>query len=52
MDRDPSANREFRTLVQTDKTRLRRGEKADFVIELLAPAPTITSVELEIRNIR
>lgn len=51
-DRDPAANREFRTLIQTERSRLRRGEKADFAIELVGPRPTITAVELEIRNIR
>jgi predicted Zn finger-like uncharacterized protein len=51
-DKDPAASREFRTLIQTDRNRLRRGEKADFAIELVGPRPTITAVELEIRNIR
>jgi hypothetical protein len=51
-DRDKTADREFKTLIQTGKSKMRPEEHANFTIELLSPKPTVRAVELEIRNVR
>ncbi len=51
-DKDPAADREFRTLLQTDRRTIRPGRSADFNIELVGPQPSLRAIELEIRNIR
>jgi hypothetical protein len=50
-DQDPALDREYSANLET-ASKIRSGERADFEIELLAPSPTVTAVELELRNVR
>ncbi len=51
-DQDPALDREYSANLKLDRSKIRSNERADFDIELLSPSPTVTSVELELRNIR
>ncbi len=51
-DKDPSLDREYTASLRIKGARLRSNQGADFDIELAAPNPTLTSVELELRNVR
>ncbi len=51
-DDDPALDREYSVNLQVTGDRIRPRRSADFEIELLAPNPAISSVELELRNVR
>ena len=49
-DKDSALDREYSAKLSI--TKIRSNQRSDFDIELASPNPTITSVELEIRNVR
>jgi predicted Zn finger-like uncharacterized protein len=49
-DQDPALDREYSANLET-ASKIGSGQRTDFEIELLAPSPTVTSVELELRNV-
>jgi predicted Zn finger-like uncharacterized protein len=51
-DQDPALDREYSANLKVAGSRIRANERADFDIELVSPSPSITSVELELRNVR
>jgi predicted Zn finger-like uncharacterized protein len=51
-DQDPALDREYPASMRITGSKIRAEQHADFEIELLAPNPTITSVELELRDVR
>ncbi len=51
-DEDPALDREYNANLQVNASKIKAGERADFEIELLAPNPTISAVELELRKVR
>ncbi len=51
-DQDPALDRETSANLKVARSKIRADEHADFDIELASPSPTITSVELELRNVR
>ncbi|MFZ1110314.1 MAG: zinc-ribbon domain-containing protein [Rhodomicrobium sp.] len=51
-DQDPALDREISANLKVTRSKIRSNERADFDIELVSPSPTITSVELELRNVR
>ena len=51
-DQDSALDREYSADLNIIGSKIRSNERADFDIELVSPNPTITSVELELRNIR
>jgi hypothetical protein len=51
-DADPSLDREYPVTLDADGDRIEADDSADFEIELLSPSPTVTAVELELRNVR
>ena len=51
-DQDPALDREYSANLQVSGSKIKADKRADFEIELLSPNPSITSVELELRNVR
>jgi predicted Zn finger-like uncharacterized protein len=51
-DADPALDREYSANLYVNGSKIKAGQRVDFEIELLAPSPTVTSVELELRNVR
>ncbi len=51
-DQDPALDREYSANLKVQRSKIRPDERADFDIELVSPSPTITSIELELRNVR
>jgi predicted Zn finger-like uncharacterized protein len=51
-DQDPALDREYSANLKVTRSKIRSNERADFDIELVSPSPTLTSVELELRNVR
>jgi predicted Zn finger-like uncharacterized protein len=51
-DEDPALDREYSANLQVVGSKIKSNQRADFEIELLSPNPTVTSVELELRNVR
>jgi predicted Zn finger-like uncharacterized protein len=51
-DQDPALDREYSANLKVTRSKIRSNERADFDIELVSPSPTVTSVELELRNVR
>ncbi len=51
-DQDSALDREYSAKLRISGSKIRSNERADFDIELVSPNPTITSVELELRNVR
>ncbi|MGA7325890.1 MAG: DUF3426 domain-containing protein, partial [Rhodomicrobium sp.] len=51
-DEDPALDREYNANLQVNASKIKAGERADFEIELVAPNPTISAVELELRKVR
>ncbi len=51
-DEDPALDREYSVNLQVNASKIRPDQRANFEIELLSPNPTVTSVELELRNVR
>ncbi len=49
-DADSALDREYSAKLSI--TKIRSNQRSDFDIELVSPNPTITSVELELRNVR
>ncbi len=49
-DKDSALDREYSAKLSI--TKIRSNQRSDFDIELASPNPTITSVELELRNVR
>ncbi len=49
-DQDSALDREYSANLSI--TKIRSNQRSDFDIELVSPNPTITSVELELRNVR
>lgn len=50
-DQDPALDREYSANLQVSGSKIKSDKRADFEIELLSPNPTITAVELELRNV-
>jgi predicted Zn finger-like uncharacterized protein len=50
-DEDPALDREYSANLQAKGSKINSNERADFEIELLSPNPTVTSVELELREV-
>jgi len=51
-DQDPALDRDYSANLRITGTKIRSNERADFDIELVSPNPTVTAVELELRNVR
>ena len=51
-DQNPSLDREYSASLRVRGSKLSSNQGADFDIELMTPNPTLTSVELELRNVR
>ncbi|MGP0039863.1 MAG: zinc-ribbon domain-containing protein [Rhodomicrobium sp.] len=51
-DDDPALDRELPASLPVEGPKIGPDERSDFEIELLSPSPSITSVELELRNVR
>ena len=51
-DQDPALDRDYSAHLRITGTKIRSNERADFDIELVSPNPTVTAVELELRNVR
>ncbi len=51
-DDDPALDREIPAGLPADGPKIGPEERTDFEIELLSPSPSITAVELELRNVR
>ncbi len=51
-DDDPALDREYSANLRVNGSRIKPDDRAEFEIELLAPSPSITAVELELRGIR
>jgi predicted Zn finger-like uncharacterized protein len=51
-DQDPALDRDYSANLRITGTKIRSNERADFDIELMSPNPTVTAVELELRNVR
>lgn len=51
-DQDSTQDREYSANLRINGSKIRSNERADFDIELVSPNPTVTAVELELRNVR
>jgi predicted Zn finger-like uncharacterized protein len=51
-DQDPTLDRDYSANLRITGTKISSNERADFDIELVSPNPTVTAVELELRNVR
>jgi hypothetical protein len=51
-DQDPALDREYPADLRINGSKIKSDQRAGFDIELLSPDPTVTSVELELRNVR
>ena len=51
-DSDPALDKEFPATLPIESEKILPDERAEFVLELVSPSPSITAVELELRNIR
>jgi len=51
-DQDPALDREYSASLRITGAKISSNERADFDIELVSPNPTVTAVELELRNVR
>jgi len=51
-DQDPAQDREYSANLRINGSKISSNERADFDIELVSPNPTVTAVELELRNVR
>ncbi len=51
-DDDPALDRELPASLPVDGPKIGPDERSDFEIELLSPSPSITAIELELRNVR
>ena len=51
-DQDSAQDREYSANLRINGSKIRSNERADFDIELVSPNPTVTAVELELRNVR
>jgi hypothetical protein len=51
-DQNPELDREYSANLQASGSKIKGGRRSDFEIELLSPNPTITAIELELRNVR
>ncbi len=51
-DQDPALDRDYSANLRITGTKISSNERADFDIELASPNPTVTAVELELRNVR
>jgi hypothetical protein len=51
-DQDATQDREYSANLRINGSKIRSNERADFDIELVSPNPTVTAVELELRNVR
>jgi len=51
-DDDPALDREIPASLPADGPKIGPDERTEFEIELLSPGPSITAVELELRNVR
>ncbi|MGO9460951.1 MAG: hypothetical protein ACLP1W_12690 [Rhodomicrobium sp.] len=51
-DGDPALDREYSVNLPFSGSKIRPDQRADFEIELLSPSPSVTAVELELRNVR
>lgn len=51
-DQDPALDRDYSANLRITGTKISSNERADFDIELVSPNPTVTAVELELRNVR
>ena len=50
-DQDSAQDREYSANLRINGSKIRSNERADFDIELVSPNPTVTAVELELRNV-
>ncbi len=50
-DQDPALDREYSANLRINSSKIKSNQHADFDIELVSPSPTLTSVELELRNV-
>ncbi|MGO9171286.1 MAG: zinc-ribbon domain-containing protein [Rhodomicrobium sp.] len=50
-DDDPALDREYSVNLPFSGSKIRPDQRADFEIELLSPSPSVTAVELELRNV-
>jgi predicted Zn finger-like uncharacterized protein len=50
-DQNPELDREYSANIQASGSKIKGGRRSDFEIELLSPNPTITAIELELRNV-
>jgi hypothetical protein len=51
-DQETAHDREYSANLRINGSKIRSNERADFDIELVSPNPTVTAVELELRNVR
>ena len=51
-DQDSALDREYSANLKINGSKIRSNERADFDIELVSPNPSVTAVELELRNVR
>ena len=51
-DQDSAQDREYSANLRINGSKIRSNERADFDIELVSPNPTVTAIELELRNVR
>ncbi len=50
-DQNPELDREYSANLPGGGSKIKGGRRTDFEIELLSPNPTITAIELELRNV-
>jgi hypothetical protein len=50
-DQDPTLDRDYPVKLKVNSRKISSNERADFDIELVSPNPTVTAVELELRNV-
>ena len=51
-DSDPALDREYSANLQVGGPKIKPDQRTEFAVELVSPSPSLTAVELELRNVR